>query len=208
MLDSTDSQIAVLKPEHGSNAWSELIADARGGCDIALGEISLRVRSYLLLVAQQHFDHRVTAKFGASDVVQQSLIEACEGFKNFKGDSEAEVRAWVKRIVINNLIDQTRKYTHTHSRSTQREVSLVACVTAADHAQPTASVLICRQEDDLELRRALKELPPKQRRVVELRHRDGCGYGEIASQLEVSEPAVRMLWSRAVRQLKYLLLDN
>ena len=62
-----------------------------------------------------------------------------------------------------------------------------------------------RQETDVELIQAVAKLSFKQQRVVELRHRFGYSYAEIAEQLDTSEPAVRMLWSRAVSQLKNLL---
>jgi len=193
---------------HCSAGWPELIRDAREGCNEALGEISLRVRKYLLLVAQDHLHQGVKAKFGASDIVQLSLMEACEDFGKFRGQSEQEVRAWIRKIVIHNLIDQSQRFTGTQSRDNKREVSLAACVTAIDGSQLSASTLMRRREEDVELRQALAKLPVKQQRVVELKHRFGYSYAEIADQLQASEPAVRMLWSRAICQLKNLLRQS
>ena len=209
MIKYIDSQANLSEAKcHSSSGWPELILAAREGCNEALGEISTRVRSYLLLVAHDHFQQGLRAKFGASDIVQMSLMEAYEGFDQFKGVSEHELRAWVKRIVINNLIDQSQRFTLTQSRDNNREVSLAACVTPTDGSQLTASTLMRRQEDDLELKQAVAKLSNKQQRVVELKHRFGYSYAEIAEQLHSSEPAVRMLWSRAVCQLKNLLCQS
>lgn len=206
MIELTNSQANLSQTDClSSSDWPELILAAREGCNEALGEISKRVRSYLLLVAHDHFQQGVRAKFGASDIVQLSLMEAYEDFGQFKGESEYELCAWIKRIVINNVIDQSQRFTLTQSRDNKREIPLTACTTTADSSQLTASTLMRRQETDVELIQAVAKLSFKQQRVVELRHRFGYSYAEIAEQLDTSEPAVRMLWSRAVSQLKNLL---
>lgn len=208
MFDNNQSDVLEFEDGLSLVNWPELIASARDGCDDALGEISLRIRQYLLTVAREHFHQGVSAKFGASDVVQQSLMEAYEGFGQFKGHTEPELRIWVKRIVMNNLIDQSRRFTRTQSRNARREVSLTACATTPDLSQLTGSALMSRREDDVELKQALAKLPARQQRIVELKHRFGYSYPEIAKQLQATEPAVRMLWSRALRQLKNLLAQK
>ena len=47
-----------------------------------------------------------------------------------------------------------------------------------------------------------QRLPDDQRRVVELRHFDGRTHAEIADELGRSTAAVRMLWVRALRNLR------
>lgn len=187
------------------DTWQSLIVAARNGCDQALGEISVRTRNYLLLVAGQQLDRGLHAKFGASDVVQQSLLDACSCFSQFSGNSEGEFRSWIKRIVINNAIDESRRYRQTHSRSTQREVPVDSIPGIPDSSQLTASAIAGNRESDARLENAILQLSPKQQQVLSLKHRFGYGYSDIANQLDMSEPAVRMLWSRAITQLKKLL---
>ena len=187
------------------DTWQALIGAARSGCDQALGEISSKTRDYLLLVANHRFNSGLRAKFGASDVVQQSLLEACECFDGFSGNSEAEFRSWIKQIVINNLIDESRRYTQTKSRNTDREIRVESFGSTPDHSQLTASAITCNRETDSELEAAIDKLSLKQQQVILLKHRFALDYPAIAGQMKISESAVRMLWSRAIAQLKNIL---
>jgi len=188
--------------------WSELIDAARGGCDVALGQIVARLRGYLLAVADQGLGDGLRAKFGASDVVQQSLLEAHESIGQFHGSSEGELRLWLRRIVLHNLVDSARRYTATQARNIGQETSLETLPRferALVNGDPTASWQLQRKEVDLQLLDAIGRLPARQRRVVELRHRWGRSYAEIARELDTTEASVRKLWSRAVGQLKCIL---
>jgi len=189
--------------------WQQLIDAAREGCDVALGEIFSRTRGYLLLVANHRLDSGLLhAKFGASDVVQQTQMEAYEKFDQFCGGSEAEYRAWIKRIVVNNVIDASKRYTNTQSRDCCREVPIESSVHPFDVLQLTASTIMSRRESDHELERAIRKLSPRQQQVIRLKHRFGYGYAEIAIQLQISESAVRLTWSRAINHLKNLLANS
>src|SRR5205823_5326264 len=61
---------------------------ARAGSSEALGEILEACRGYLLLLAQEELDPGLQAKGGASDLVQQTFMEAQQDFARFQGDSE------------------------------------------------------------------------------------------------------------------------
>lgn len=183
--------------------WDLLINKARGGCDAALSEILEAVQSYLLLVAESRLGSQIRSKFGASDIVQHSMLEAQESIEDFRGDSEGELRLWLKRIVLNNLTDEAKRYTHTHSRSIRLEVPVDRLTSETCHAhEETPSWQIQRREIDEALSQAVLRLPNRQRYVIEARHRHGCSYAEIASQLEISEACARKLWSRATERLR------
>jgi len=191
--------------------WAQLIQAARSGCDVALGAIITELQGYLLSVANQNLGTGLQAKFGASDVVQQSLMEAGKSIETFEGNSEAELRSWLKRIVMHNLIDASRRYTGTQARNADREIPAdgfdgwdeVNCGRTS-----TASWLVSRKETDLELMDAVRALPPRQRTVVEKRHRWGQSYQQIADTLSISEPAARNLWSRAMQNLRDKLVND
>ncbi len=192
--------------EDTSTDWNTLIKRARAGCDAALGEILESVRSYLILIAESGLGSRVRSKFGASDIVQHSMLEVQQSIGEFRGGSEGEFRLWLKRIVINNLTDEARRYTHTYSRCVGLEVSAgrLASQTCHSHLE-TPSWHLLRKELDLQLAQAVSQLPNRQRYVIEARHRHGFDYAQIASQLEISEAGARKLWSRAAEQLRSVL---
>lgn len=57
-------------------------------------------------------------------------------------------------------------------------------------------------EETLALAEALQRLPEDQRRVIELRHFEGKSHQQIAELLQRSPAAIRMLWVRALRNLR------
>ena len=183
--------------------WPQLVKAARNGCEEALGEIITRLQGYLLLVANGQIRDNLQAKFGASDIVQNSLLDAHAGIDEFNGTTEAEMRAWLKRIVLHNFIDEKRRYTNTQSRSLELERPLETMATPLSTGISEGGSKVMRHAEDLQqLTQALHRLPPRQQRVVEGRRRFGYSYQQIADQLGISEAAVRKLWSTAIKQLK------
>ncbi len=183
--------------------WAGLIQEARAGSDSALGIIVSRLRNYLLSVANAEMQTAVRSKFSGSDIVQQSMLEAHQSIGTFCGDSEGELKIWLKQIVLSNLIDETRRYRKTKQRDTSLEVSVDW--RAQPLAQPngqTASWMVSQNEFDQQLFTAVQGLPARQRHVIEARHRDGKPYAKIAIELAVTEEAARKLWARGVSALK------
>ena len=65
-----------------------------------------RYRTYLLLIARMQLDDRPRQKVDASDIVQQTLIEAHEKRDQFRSDSGGGLAAWFLQI----RISADRKY--------------------------------------------------------------------------------------------------
>ena len=208
-----DRQLA--KPDSAKPAWGELIVAARAGDDEALGAIMAELHSYLLAVADDNLGDALRAKFGPSDIVQQSFVEAQQAMPTFQGSSEEEMRAWLKKIVMHNLLDSARRYTNTEAREVVREVRFDR---RADDAKAwdgvlcsnsmTPSVLIRRAEADEQLMEAVASLPARQRHVVEQRHRLERSYQQIGAELGIAEGAARSLWTRAMKNLREKLVDD
>jgi RNA polymerase sigma-70 factor (subfamily 1) len=183
--------------------WEDKITAARNGCDESLAMIVQRLGDYLLLVARGRIGDQVKSKFSGSDVVQMSLIDARKSINNFGGSTEEEIRAWMKEIVLNNLFDQSKRYTQTKCRAIKRERSIEQSeLTLPDAICETPSVMLRRKESDSQLRRLVDRLPNQQRRVVQARHRYGYSNAEIASQLGITESAVRSAYSAGIEALR------
>src|SRR5262245_12037270 len=103
---------------------TRLLAAARSGSREAVGEALEACRAYLLAVAQRELDDDLKAKGGASDLVQDTFLEAHRKFDHFHGDVEVELRAWLRRLLLNNLADFRRFYREAEKRDTGREVPL------------------------------------------------------------------------------------
>src|SRR5258708_30795946 len=88
----------------------QLLASARSGSGAALGQALETFRDYLLAVANRRLDPALRAKGGASDIVQETFLEAHRDLPAFQGDSTNEFRAWLVRLMLNNLMNFTRSY--------------------------------------------------------------------------------------------------
>jgi RNA polymerase sigma-70 factor (ECF subfamily) len=181
---------------------------ARAGCAAALGQALEACRGYLLLVAQRELHADLRAKGGASDLVQETFLEAQRDFVRFQGGAEAELLAWLRRILLNNLANFTRSYRETDKRQVGREVTLPhdrapsprGGGLAAEAPSPSGEALAGERAEAV--RRALDRLPEDYRRVVQLRYREERPFEEIARLLGRSANAVRRLWLRAVERLR------
>ena len=83
-------------------------------------------RDYLLLVAEKRLGTDVRAKAGASDLVQDTFLEAQRDFGQFRGNSRREFRHWLRRILVHNLGSFTTQYRDTGKRDVHREVGYSA----------------------------------------------------------------------------------
>jgi len=191
----------------GTPQVEHLLASARSGSAEALGEALEACRGYLLSIAQRELDPKLRPKGGASDLVQDTFLKAHLHFDRFDGTAEAELLAWLRELLLNNLRDFRRLYVETIKRQVGREIPL-APGTAATGAQgleadePSPSGLAMLGEDALQLDKVLQQLPADYRQILELRYREGLPFDEIASRLHRSQNAVRKLWSRAVLRLQ------
>ena len=74
--------------------------------------------------ARLQVDVRVRSKFDASDVVQQTLLEAVRDWPKFRGGTEAELAGWLRQILAHVLLHEIRRFGGTRRRDVGREVSL------------------------------------------------------------------------------------
>src|SRR5579863_8278393 len=100
------------------------VVEARGGSVAALGQVLELCRHYLLLVANQELDGELRGKEGASDLVQETFLEAHRDFAQFHGATHAELLAWLRRILLNNLSNFRRRYSETDKRQIALELPL------------------------------------------------------------------------------------
>jgi len=170
-----------------------------------------KYRDYLRFLARQNLDPRLHGKFDPSDVVQQTMLEAHQAWGQFRGQSPAELAAFLRRILAHNLTDALRRY-GAAARNVDLEKGLADSsarlegLLAAD--QPSPSQQAVQVEDLQHLARALAQLPEDQRRAVELRHLHGSSVAEIAEQLMRSETAVGGLLRRGLKRLRELMSES
>ncbi len=190
-----------------------LLERAKSGSGADVGHLLSLYSQYLKSLAQKQLDRRVRQRVSPSDLVQDTLLEAHRDFPNFRGSTTAELVAWLRRILINNLIRASEHHLHTDKRDARREISLQRLASDLSHVDApleaalkapigSPSAIVRDQEQATELEEALKTLPPDQRQVILMRHVEGLAFNVIASKLGRSSGACRMLWLRAMDELR------
>jgi RNA polymerase sigma-70 factor (ECF subfamily) len=174
-----------------------------------------RYRHYLSLLARLQLNARLQGKLDASDVVQQTLLQAHTKLDQFRGRSTGELAAWLRRILANTLAMARRSFS-TEARDVAREraieldleqsASRVESWLAAEQSTPSQQV--SHAEQLVRLAESLVTLPDDQRRAVELHHLKGLTVAEVAEQLGKSKESVVGLLFRGLKKLRQLLADG
>jgi RNA polymerase sigma-70 factor (ECF subfamily) len=190
---------------------TDLLAGARGGDLVQRERLFEACRGYLGMVARAQVESWLQSKVDASDLVQQTLLEAHRDFERFDGGTEAEWLAWLRRIMTHNAADLVRHYRGTNKREIGREVSWVRDDDSHRGApepaacDPTPSQQVASRDSELRLAAALNELAPDHREVIVLRNLQRLPFDRVAERMGRSRPAVQMLWARAVKKLQQSL---
>lgn len=168
-----------------------------------------RYRGYLRFLAQMHLDPQLAGKIDASDLVQQTFLQAYQALEQFRGQTEEEFAAWLRKILARNLSHAVHDFTRD-KRDVGREQSLEKALDessvnlqlwlAADQSSP--SQLADRNEQLVRLTATLATLPEAQREAVVLHYWHKWPVGKIAEHLGRTSPAVAGLLKRGLAHLR------
>jgi RNA polymerase sigma-70 factor, ECF subfamily len=169
-------------------------------------------RSHLHLLARLHLDPRLQGKLDASDVVQQTLLQAHQAAAQFRGRTKGERAAWLRQILARNLAHAVRDFGRD-KRDLARERSLEAAMEessirlerwlAAEQSSPSQQAE--RNEQAAQLAAALDQLPAAQLEAVSLYYFQGHTVADVGRQMNRSPEAVAGLLHRGLKQLRALL---
>jgi RNA polymerase sigma-70 factor (ECF subfamily) len=188
----------------------ELIAAASKGGGERLGQLLAIYRNYLHLLARIEIGGRLQTKIDASDLVQDTMLEAHKHFPNFRGVTETEFTAWLRQIMAGILCGLIRKYFGTQKRDIRLERTLRENFDNSSlmlgkgfldlHSSPSQQAT--RREQAVLLADALENMPPDYREAVVLRHIEGLSFPEIAQRMERTQDSVEKLWVRGLARLR------
>jgi RNA polymerase sigma-70 factor (ECF subfamily) len=197
--DSSDSQRLLRRAQAGDNS--------------ALGKLLERYNSYLTLLARLQIDRRLRGKVDASDLVQETFLEAHRDFAQFRGTTPEEWAGWLRQILATNVANQVRRYLGTRARDVRLERRLAVELEASSQAldrglaasQSTPSQQAARREQALLLAEALQQLAEGYREVIILRQLQGLSFPEVSRRMGRTLDSVKNLWARALARLSQLL---
>ncbi len=182
------------------DAW---IVAARGGDRVALARALMSFRDYLLLVANEEMDPRLRAKEGASDLVQETFLQAQQRISSYRGGSRSEWRNWLRSILIRHMANKRRHFETTAKRKVHREIPVPewAWLRVAGREETPSSELARREREEA-LLDALSHLPDHYQEVVIWHQRQRLTFEEIGRRRGISTEAARKIWTRALGRLR------
>lgn len=191
----------------------QMLQEALAGDVTRLGELLELYRRYLALLVRVQIGKRLQAKVDASDIVQETFLEAHRNFARFRGKSEAELVAWLRQILATSLADLMRRYLGTQGRDVrlEREIahdldrSTVMLDRGLVAPGSSPSQQAARREQSVVLADALAELPDDYRDVLVLRHLEGLTFPQVAQRMGRTLDSVEKLWMRGLGRLRGLL---
>lgn len=136
----------------------------------------------------------------AADVTQKAFVRAFTSISGFRGESS--FRTWLYRVAINLALNHLRDH---------RRRAATALADVGEHelmVAPQGLAGIADGQDAATLRRAVAELPPKQRMVLELRIYDELSFREVAELSGCTENAAKVNFHHAIKRLRAILAEQ
>ena len=194
-----------------SDDTTALLDRVAAGDPTALERLLRLHRPYLKRVIQMRMEPALKVRVDASDVVQEAQIVITKGINNFIKHRSTTFRIWVRRKVLDQLIEQQRRHIGAEKRSLLKEQHL-SDVSSMAIAHKLLSNTPSKILSQIELRERvyslIEQLGEKHREVLVLRHAEELSNTEVADLLDIDPNTARQRYGRAVRQLHQLFAEN
>ncbi len=173
-----------------------LLSQSLAGDRRALSELLDRLRAYLKVLIRSWLGPELAGRQLDSDLVQDSLVRIHAGFGGFRGRGVPELLGWARTIARHVVCDRTRD-----PAAGKLEEQL-------PDPGPSPPQALADAEDAARLALALERLPTARRDVLLFRLIDRLSFDDISREMGRKAGALRVLFLRAVRQLRTILETN
>jgi RNA polymerase sigma-70 factor (ECF subfamily) len=169
-------------------------------------------RAYLECLTFITIDPRLRRRFGFSDLIQKTLVEAWHTLGRIEALEPEAQKRWLRRMLVHNLLEQidkekaaVRDYRLEQPLEDALEQSSYRLreYLAADESLPEQKLL--EQERALRLAEALAQLPEREREALILQKWHGWKLAQIAEYLQCTTGVVAGLHARGLARLRQLL---
>lgn len=193
---------------------NDIVLSARDGEPSAQEQLFERYRPYLKLLSGRLAPTFLRKRCDASDIVQQTCVDALKAITGFRGKTEAEFTAWIATILRSNIVDACRQHT-AEMRDLRKEVQLHEANGTASlnwhilaQSGSSPSVRAVRGESALVLADALDQLREDMALAVTLRYIEGMKLAEVAKEMDTTVATAAGLVRRGLKQLNQILPKN
>jgi RNA polymerase sigma-70 factor (ECF subfamily) len=198
------------------HATEETLRRAAAGDAGALEATFEEHRPRLRRMVQLRISPLLRGRVDASDVVQESFLEAWKRLDEYLEKPAMPFFLWLRFLTRQKLFALHRKHAGVRARDPRREVSLYDGAIPEASSEALASQLLghltspseamARAELQMRLQEGLDALDADERQILALRHFEQLTSGEAARELGITEAAAAKRYLRALRRLKGLLL--
>jgi RNA polymerase sigma-70 factor (ECF subfamily) len=167
-------------------------------------------RQYLMVLARTRISATKDHRLDASDIVQETLLEAHRKQDQFRGSEPASMAAWLRQILACNVTDRLRALGR-QKRDTSRDVrfdshDLDASSNRLEQwiasQQSSPSRRLIQMENVLQVATALESLPEGQRDAIRMRYIEGLTLLDIAKRMGRTDMAVAGLLKRGLEAMR------
>ena len=186
-LDDTAVGIDALRAADDRALIAAFLSGNRDAFDVIVERHRKQVYQLCYRFLSNHED--------AADLTQDVFVRAFKGLHNFKGDSA--LGTWLYRVGVNACLNRVALKTP--------KLETIEPEQHVDQRHPDAHELVARGERAVVVRKAIAQLPPKQRATLVLRIYQEMSHEEIATVLGSSVGAVKANFFHALGNLKRIL---
>lgn len=200
----SDSQ----SPSQSQGKFADMLARVKHGDPAAAQIFFERYRPYLRVICALQLPRLCQHREDASDIVQQTLIDAARGIVALRGQTQGEFEGWLATLLERNILQSVRRNT-AERRDVRREAADLQISDSAqlvwqslhgDQLSPESVIFL--GEAALQLAEALEHLPEDQRTAIELRYLGQEPLKSIAEQMSMTTGAVAGHLRRGLENLR------
>ena len=196
------------------NDTQDLLYRARGGDQSAFEELFKRHRGRLRKAIAMRIDRRLAARVDASDVLQETYLEAFRRLPKYLRQEEMPFYLWLLWIAREKVLALHRRHLGAEKRAVTHEAPLLPVDSSATFVsfviagrEPSPSQALAKTELAERLRLALGRLDEDERDLILWRHFEQLCARDMAQLLQISQAAASKRYIRAVERLRTILLD-
>ena len=191
---------------------------AANGDGHALGQVLDGYRRRLLRMIRLRLDRRLQSRLDASDVIQETFVEASRRLKEYLANPEVPFGVWLRFLTGQKILQLHRHHLGVQARAADREISLhhgpMPQATSAALAEQLMGAItspsqgFLKAEMRVRLQESLNAMEVMDREILALRHFEQMPFAEAAQVLGIKRTAACNRYVRALKRLKSMLADD
>ncbi len=189
-----------------------LLDAAAIGNQAAVEELFARHRDRLVRMIQVRMDRRLRDRVDASDVIQETHVEAIQRLPEYLAKQDMPFFLWLRFLARQRLLMINRRHLGAQRRDVRREFRLHGGARPEASSTTLANLLLGRRTGPMDelmraerveaVRLAIEDLEPIDREVLCLRHFEQLSAAEAARELDLGLAATSKRYVRALRRLR------